>query len=86
MAKLIHQRIQALVNHLISPEANYDIIGLQEVWSKTDYLYIRDKIKAIYPHSYYFLSGLIGSGCCVFSRHPIIGVYEHQYTLNGKKN
>jgi exonuclease III len=31
LAKLINQRIQALINHLISPEANYDIIGLQEV-------------------------------------------------------
>jgi hypothetical protein len=31
MAKVIHQRIQALVTHLISPEGNYDIIGLQEV-------------------------------------------------------
>ena len=31
IAKFIKQRIQALVKHLISPEANYDIIGLQEV-------------------------------------------------------
>jgi hypothetical protein len=31
MAKLIGQRIQALINHLLSPDANYDIIGLQEV-------------------------------------------------------
>ncbi len=56
------------------------------MWSKTDYLYIRDQIKTIYPNSYYFLSGLIGSGCCMFSKHPIIGVHEHQYTLNGRRN
>ena len=31
LAKLIDQRVRALVNHLISPEANYDIVGLQEV-------------------------------------------------------
>jgi hypothetical protein len=31
LAKVINQRIQALVNHLINPETNYDIIGLQEV-------------------------------------------------------
>ncbi|CAF2401120.1 unnamed protein product [Rotaria sp. Silwood2] len=83
VAKLIDKRIQALINHLISPEGDYDIIGLQEVWSKTDYLYIRDQIKIIYPYSHYFLSGLIGSGCCMFSKHPIIGVYEHRYSLNG---
>jgi exonuclease III len=34
MAKLIKQRIQALINYLLSPEANYDIIGLQEVNKK----------------------------------------------------
>lgn len=53
------------------------------MWSKRDYAYLYDNLKTVYPHSYYFLSGLIGSGCCVFSKHPIIGVYEHRYTLNG---
>lgn len=103
IAKLLDQRIQALINHLISPEADYDIIGLQEVslgqeiyfcinfsilkvWSKKDYIYIRDQIKSVYKYSYYFLSGLIGSGCCIFSKHPIIGAYEHRYSLNGKKH
>jgi hypothetical protein len=31
IAKFIKQRIEALINHLLSPEGNYDIIGLQEV-------------------------------------------------------
>ena len=31
IAKFIQPRIQAFVKHLISPEADYDIIGLQEV-------------------------------------------------------
>ncbi|CAF1018825.1 unnamed protein product [Adineta ricciae] len=83
LAKLIDQRIQAFVKHLHDTDTKYDIIGLQEVWSKTDYMYIREQIKNIYPHSYYFLSGLFGSGCCIFSKHPIIGVYQHLYTLNG---
>ena len=30
------------------------------------------------------MSGLIGSGCCIFSQHPIVAAYEHQFTLNGK--
>ncbi|UJR30495.1 hypothetical protein I4U23_018027 [Adineta vaga] len=83
VAKFINQRIQALIEHLTNPDVNYDIIGLQEVWSKSDYKYLCDQLKSVYPHSYYFLSGLIGSGCCMFSKHPIIGVYEHRYTLNG---
>ena len=37
MAKLINKRIQALINHLVNPEVNYDIIGLQEV---NTYIYI----------------------------------------------
>lgn len=28
-------------------------------------------------------SGLIGSGLCVFSRHPIQEIIQHVYTLNG---
>ncbi|CAF0893429.1 unnamed protein product [Adineta ricciae] len=83
IAKLIDQRIQALVEHLTNLDVDYDIIGLQEVWSKSDYKYLCNQLKSIYPHSYYFLSGLIGSGCCIFSKHPIIGVFEHRYTLNG---
>ena len=31
VAKLIDQRIQALVEHLTNPDVDYDIIGLQEV-------------------------------------------------------
>ncbi|CAF0836621.1 unnamed protein product [Rotaria sordida] len=83
VSKLIHQRIQALIEHLKNPDTNYDIVGLQEVWSKVDYIYLRDQLKSIYPYSYYFLSGLVGSGCCLFSKYPIIGAYEHRYTLNG---
>jgi endonuclease/exonuclease/phosphatase family metal-dependent hydrolase len=31
VSKFIHQRIQAIIKHLIDPDTNYDIIGLQEV-------------------------------------------------------
>lgn len=31
VAKLIPQRIQALIQHLLDPDTDYDIIGLQEV-------------------------------------------------------
>ncbi|CAF3175966.1 unnamed protein product [Rotaria socialis] len=83
IAKFINRRIEALIEHLKHSDTNYDIVGLQEVWSKRDYIYLRDQLKTIYPHSYYFLSGLVGSGCCIFSKYPIIGTYEHRYSLNG---
>ena len=28
-------------------------------------------------------SGVIGSGCCIFSRHPIRRAFHHKYSLNG---
>ncbi len=31
VSKLIQPRIQALIEHLVNPDTNYDIIGLQEV-------------------------------------------------------
>ncbi len=34
ISKLIHERIQALIEHLLNPYTNYDIIGLQEVNTK----------------------------------------------------
>lgn len=31
----------------------------------------------------FVFSGIIGSGLCVFSRHPIQEIVQHVYTLNG---
>jgi len=84
ISKFIDQRIQAFTEYLLQPDIQYDIIGLQEVWSKNDFAYIHGQLNSKYPYSYYFLSGLVGSGCCVFSQHPIIAVHEHRYTLNGR--
>ncbi|CAF0840527.1 unnamed protein product [Didymodactylos carnosus] len=83
IAKYIDERVKALIKYLKNKDSYYDIIGLQEVWSKQDYILIRDQLKSEYPYSHYFLSGVIGSGCCVLSKHPILNVYEHRYTLNG---
>ena len=32
---------------------------------------------------YFFFSGVIGSGVCVFSRYPIIDAFTYRYSLNG---
>lgn len=29
------------------------------------------------------LSGIIGSGLCVFSRHPIVSAHSHQFSVTG---
>lgn len=62
---------------------SFDLALLQEVWSEQDFQYLRRKLSLTYPDAHYFRSGLIGSGLCVFSRHPIQEILQHVYTLNG---
>ncbi|ETN75632.1 endonuclease/exonuclease/phosphatase family protein [Necator americanus] len=64
-------------------EENYDIIGLQEVWSENDYLDMVDRLSSTFRFHHYFHSGFTGSGVCVFSRHPIVSTLTHRYSLNG---
>lgn len=62
---------------------SFDLALLEEVWSEQDFQYLRQKLSLTYPDAHYFRSGLIGSGLCVFSRHPIQEILQHVYTLNG---
>lgn len=41
LAKLIDQRIQAFVKHLLDTDTNYDIIGLQEVHLSSDISFLK---------------------------------------------
>lgn len=41
VSKLIPQRIRALIEHLLNPETDYDIIGLQEVRQTQRFLLFR---------------------------------------------
>lgn len=62
---------------------SFDLALLQEVWSEQDFQYLRQKLSLTYPDAHYFRSGIIGSGLCVFSKHPIQEIIQHVYTLNG---
>ncbi|EYC35244.1 hypothetical protein Y032_1102g3606, partial [Ancylostoma ceylanicum] len=64
-------------------DENLDIVGLQEVWSETDYLDMVDRLSGSFRFNHYFHSGFTGSGVCVFSRHPIVSTLTHRYSLNG---
>ncbi|KAI5140380.1 sphingomyelin phosphodiesterase 2 [Manis pentadactyla] len=61
----------------------FDLALLEEVWSEQDFHYLRQKLSPIYPAAHYFQSGVIGSGLCVFSKHPVQDFTQHVYTLNG---
>lgn len=83
ISKDVSIRINALIEALNGPQSDYDAIALQEVWSKQDFLNIKKNIENSYPYSHYFESGLVGSGCCVFSKHFIEDVFYHKFCLNG---
>ncbi|XP_020032486.1 sphingomyelin phosphodiesterase 2 isoform X2 [Castor canadensis] len=61
----------------------FDLALLQEVWREKDFDYLKQKLSLRYPAAHYFKSGIIGSGLCVFSKHPIQEITQHTYTLNG---
>lgn len=83
ISKDVDIRINSLINALNDPNSDYDIIALQEVWSLNDYLHIKGKVEERYPYAHYFQSGLVGSGCCVFSKHEIKDAFHHKFSLNG---
>lgn len=64
-------------------KSRYDIVSLQEIWSRGDFEFISQKIEDVLPYSHYFYSGVNGSGVCVFSRYPIIDAFTYRYSLNG---
>ncbi|NWH45966.1 NSMA phosphodiesterase, partial [Fregata magnificens] len=81
LSKRRQERIRLIGDTL--HQEGFDLVLLQEVWSERDYSDLKAKLGGCYPFSYYFRSGVIGSGLCVFSRFPILDTLLYQYSLNG---
>lgn len=77
------ERFGYLAQYLRDQATAYNVVALQEVWIKSDYDSLRQKLSAVFPFSHYYRSGIIGSGLVVFSRHPISRVAFHRYALGG---
>ncbi|XP_023938168.2 putative neutral sphingomyelinase [Bicyclus anynana] len=75
------ERFEAIATYL--SQAPHNIVCLQEVWSETDYLYLKEQLQTNLPFSHYFYSGVLGSGLCIFSKWLIQDVFFHQWPLNG---
>ncbi|KAG8693503.1 phospholipase C type enzyme [Ceratobasidium sp. 394] len=75
------ERIRAIGDEIAV--SNYDIVGLQELWVRADYEYIKSKLNHKLPYSKYFLSGALGAGLVIFSRFPVISTTLHPYSLCG---
>ncbi|XP_076311464.1 neutral sphingomyelinase isoform X2 [Tachypleus tridentatus] len=75
------KRMAAIASHLAI--SDYDFVFLQEVWSQDDYQMISKKVSEVLPYSFYFHSGVVGSGVCILSRSRIIDTGSHAFSLNG---
>ncbi|GIY81830.1 putative neutral sphingomyelinase [Caerostris extrusa] len=75
------ERMEAIAAHIAS--SDYDFVFLQEIWSQNDYQMICKKAADVLPFSYYFHSGVLGSGVCILSKSIIVDVAQYQYSLNG---
>ena len=76
------KRMRAIAEHLRTTD--YSIVGLQEVWIRKDYEYLAEALSSVFPYSYYFKSGQMGSGMVNFSRYPIKQAQFHRFLLNGQ--
>uniref|UniRef100_T1J5F8 sphingomyelin phosphodiesterase n=1 Tax=Strigamia maritima TaxID=126957 RepID=T1J5F8_STRMM len=74
-------RIVAIATELA--RGGYDLVALQEVWSYSDYETIARKVFPSMRYSYYFRSGCLGSGLCIFSKGRIIDALFQTWPLNG---
>lgn len=81
VCKLQKERIYAIGDTI--SQQDFDIVLLQEVWDKTDYYCLKQKLNNKLPYSHYFFSGAGGSGVCVFSKNKILETFYHIFPLNG---
>ena len=60
---------------------NYDVICFQEIWSKTCYKSLVNKLKNSYPFytSFYDTCCVLGSGLVIFSKNQILSEYSEDF-------
>ncbi|OXA52817.1 putative neutral sphingomyelinase [Folsomia candida] len=75
------QRMNAIGDELAT--GKYDFVFLQEIWTTEDYERIKKRTSDVLPYSYYFYSGVIGAGICIFSKSEIKSAFFHQWAVNG---
>jgi len=62
---------------------DYDIVFLQEVWKRQNFLTIKSLVGSVLPFSHFFDNGIIGTGTAIFSKVMIKDVTFHEFGLNG---
>lgn len=84
ISKFRTERLSEIGNRIATFSPQLDIVGLQECWTFSDYLIIRERTKSILPYGKFYHSGIFGGGLAILSRWPIRESSMHRYSLNGR--
>lgn len=85
VSKYRKQRVDGIIQKLLDPSEDYDVIALQEVWVEEDWKAIESRLGHIYHYRRYFNSGIIsGPGLAILSKIPIKETFLYRFPLNGR--
>lgn len=79
-------RILSIAHTILSypPTSRPQILCLQELFVKSDFLALSSILRPILPYSKYYRSGCFGSGLAILSKWPIEEAQMFAYPLNGR--
>ena len=78
------ERLSEIGRRLATHQPPLEIVGLQECWTYSDYLNIRETTKDVLPYGKFYHSGIFGGGLVILSRWPILESSMFRYPLNGR--
>ncbi|KIV90562.1 hypothetical protein PV10_07850 [Exophiala mesophila] len=84
LSKHRSERLSEIGNRLATYSPQLDIVGLQECWTFSDYLTIRNRTRSTLPYGKFYHSGIFGGGLAILSRWPIRESTMYRYSLNGR--
>lgn len=85
VSKFRKERLQSIANKFASDDTDYDIIALQEIWTKEDWDYLDNICATKYPFRRWFHSGIIaGPGLAILSKYPLEKTFLYRFPINGR--
>ncbi|CAK9437300.1 uncharacterized protein LODBEIA_P16780 [Lodderomyces beijingensis] len=90
ISKHRRERLQAIADELANPttpDNDYDIIALQEIWCEEDWEYLSHVCRKRYRYRRSFKSGIItGPGLAILSKIPIVETFLYRFPINGRSS
>lgn len=82
------ERLRAIADALAnskSPDEDYDIVALQEIWCEEDWQYLDLVCRPRYPYRRVFKAGIVsGPGLAVLSKIFIAETFLYRFPINGR--